>query len=62
MSVIVKNDSIRIEKLSLGPFGTNTYLLICRKTGDSVAEQCDEPKIPSGSSSLPGAECDRRTP
>jgi len=36
MSVIVKNDSIQIEKLSLGPFGTNTYLLICRKTGDSV--------------------------
>jgi len=36
MSVIVKDDSIQIEKLSLGPFGTNTYLLICQKTGDSV--------------------------
>lgn len=36
MSEIVKDDSIRIERLSLGPFGTNTYLLICQKTGDSV--------------------------
>jgi glyoxylase-like metal-dependent hydrolase (beta-lactamase superfamily II) len=36
MSVIAQDNSIRIEKLSLGPFGTNTYLLICRKTGDSV--------------------------
>ncbi len=36
MSVIVKNDSIQIERLSLGPFGTNSYPLICQKTGDSV--------------------------
>ena len=36
MSVIVKDDSIQIERLSLGPFGTNTYLLICQKTGASV--------------------------
>ena len=36
MPEIVKDDSIRIERLSLGPFGTNTYLLICQKTGDSV--------------------------
>ena len=36
MSVIVKNDSIQIERLSLGPFGTNSYLLICQKTGASV--------------------------
>lgn len=36
MSVIVKDDSIRIEKLTLGPFGTNCYLLICQKTGASV--------------------------
>jgi glyoxylase-like metal-dependent hydrolase (beta-lactamase superfamily II) len=32
----VKNDSIQIERLSLGPFGTNSYLLICQKTGASV--------------------------
>ena len=36
MSVIVKDDNIRIEKLSLGPFETNSYLLICQKTGASV--------------------------
>jgi glyoxylase-like metal-dependent hydrolase (beta-lactamase superfamily II) len=36
MSVIVENDTIQIEKMSLGPFGTNTYLLICRKSGNSV--------------------------
>lgn len=36
MPTIAKDDNIRIEKLSLGLFGTNTYLLFCRKTGDSV--------------------------
>ncbi len=36
MSVIVKDDSIQIERLSLGPFGTNSYLLICSKTRASV--------------------------
>ena len=36
MSVIVKDDSIQIERLSLGPFGTNSYLLICQKAGASV--------------------------
>ena len=36
MSEIVKDDNIQIEKLSLGPFETNTYLLICQKTNDSV--------------------------
>ena len=36
MAVVVKNDSIRIEKHELGPFVTNSYLLICPKTGDSV--------------------------
>ena len=33
---VVKNDSIQIEKLELGPFGTNAYILICRQTGASV--------------------------
>ncbi len=33
---VVKDDSIRIEKLELGPFGTNAYFLICRNTGASV--------------------------
>ena len=33
---VVKNDSIEIEKLELGPFGTNAYILVCRLTGASV--------------------------
>ena len=33
---VVKDDSIQIEKLELGPFGTNAYFLICRQTGASV--------------------------
>jgi hydroxyacylglutathione hydrolase len=33
---VVKDDSIRIEKLELGPFGTNAYILICRQTVASV--------------------------
>jgi glyoxylase-like metal-dependent hydrolase (beta-lactamase superfamily II) len=36
MTIVVKNDDILIEKHELGPFGTNSYLLICQKTGDSV--------------------------
>jgi hydroxyacylglutathione hydrolase len=36
MAIVVKNDEIQIEKFGLGPFGTNTYILVCQKTGDSV--------------------------
>ena len=36
MTSVVKDDRIQIEKLELGPFGTNAYILICRNTGDSV--------------------------
>lgn len=36
MTVVVHNDRIQIVKLELGPFGTNSYILICGKTGDSV--------------------------
>jgi len=36
MAVVVKNESIRIEKLELGPFGTNAYILTCPKTSMSV--------------------------
>ena len=38
MTIVVKNEDIQIEKHELGPFGTNSYLLICQKTGDSVIE------------------------
>jgi len=36
MTVMVEDDSIKIEKLPLGPFGTNAYIVVCQKTKDSV--------------------------
>ena len=36
MTSVVKDDRIQIEKLELGPFGTNAYILICSNTGESV--------------------------
>lgn len=36
MAVVVTNESIRIEQLELGPFGTNAYIVICPKTGISA--------------------------
>lgn len=36
MITVVKNDRIQITKLELGPFGTNSYVLICPKTNESV--------------------------
>lgn len=36
MVLVVKDDNIQIEKLEVGPFGTNAYVLVCRATGDSV--------------------------
>jgi len=36
MVVVVKDNNIQIERLQLGPWGTNAYVIICRQTGDSV--------------------------
>ena len=36
MANVVKDEHIRIDKLSLGPYGTNAYVLVCRHTGESV--------------------------
>jgi len=36
MVTVVKDDKIEIERLQLGPFGTNAYVLICRQTKESV--------------------------
>jgi hydroxyacylglutathione hydrolase len=36
MTSVVKDDRIQIEKLELGPFGTNAYILVCRNTAQSV--------------------------
>jgi len=36
MAVVVNNESIRIEKLELGPFGTNAYIVTCPVTSTSA--------------------------
>ncbi len=36
MVVVAKDDVIQIERLELGSFGTNDYIVICQKTRDSV--------------------------
>ena len=36
MVIVAKDDDIQIERLELGPFGTNAYILVCQKTADSV--------------------------
>jgi glyoxylase-like metal-dependent hydrolase (beta-lactamase superfamily II) len=36
MTIVVKDTNLQIERLQLGAFGTNAYILICQKTGDSV--------------------------
>jgi len=32
MALVVENENIQIEKLSLGPYGTNCYILTCGQT------------------------------
>jgi len=36
MAPVAKDDHIRIDKLTLGPFDTNSYIITCCQTGDSV--------------------------
>jgi glyoxylase-like metal-dependent hydrolase (beta-lactamase superfamily II) len=36
MTTVVENDRIQINRLELGPFGTNSYILICQETSESV--------------------------
>ena len=36
MTIVVKDSDIQIEKLQLGSFGTNAYILICQHTGESA--------------------------
>ena len=36
MVVVAKDDSVQIEKLTLGPFETNSYIITCPLTGESV--------------------------
>ena len=45
MVIVAKDDALQIERLELGSFGTNTYIVICQKTRDSVL--IDAPAEPS---------------
>jgi hydroxyacylglutathione hydrolase len=36
MEIIVNNSRVGIERLELGPYGTNSYLLTCKRTGACV--------------------------
>ena len=47
MAIEVKNESIQIERYELGPFGTNSYIVTCLKTGDSIVVDApgDAPKV-----------------
>jgi len=36
MTIVAEDNAIRVEKLELGPFGTNTYIVTHRRTQDSA--------------------------
>ena len=36
MAVVVKDDDLQMERLELGPWGTNAYIVVCPRTGDSL--------------------------
>ena len=36
MVLVAKDDHIEINKLTLGPFGTNSYIMKCQAKGESV--------------------------
>jgi len=36
MTLIAEDDEIQIERLELGPWGNNAYIIVCQQTGDSV--------------------------
>ncbi len=36
MAVVVKDNNTKIERLELGPWGTNAYIIICLQTGNSA--------------------------
>ena len=47
MAIEEKSDTIQIQRYALGPFGTNSYIITCLETGDSVVVDApgDAPKI-----------------
>jgi hydroxyacylglutathione hydrolase len=46
MTIIVEDNAIRLERLELGPFGTNAYIIGCPETRESVLVDAPaEPKV-----------------
>jgi hydroxyacylglutathione hydrolase len=46
VTIIVEDNTIRLEKLELGPFGTNAYIIACLKTQESaLVDAPAEPKV-----------------
>ena len=46
MSIIAEDDNIKIKKFSLGPYGTNTYIVMCQKTNESaVIDAPGDPEV-----------------
>lgn len=46
MTIIVEDNAIRLERLELGPFGTNAYIVGCPATQESVLVDAPaEPKV-----------------
>jgi len=36
MVVVAKDEDLQLERLELGPWGTNAYIVVCTRTGDSL--------------------------
>jgi hydroxyacylglutathione hydrolase len=36
MPIVVNDKDMRIERMELGPYGTNSYIVVCGKTGESL--------------------------
>jgi len=46
MTIVAEDDAIRLDRLELGPFGTNAYVLTCRRTREgALIDAPAEPKI-----------------
>ena len=56
MPIAAENDHIKIAQYSLGPYGTNTYLIFCKKTNESAV--VDAPGDPDTVlAALEGSSC-----
>ena len=50
MATVVNDDDIRIDRMELGPYGTNCYVVVCRHTNESLVVDA-----PGGSPDILGA-------